>query len=81
MLLSSNCLQKPARELTFEEIEHEPKTPLASMRSLSEIVRDHPDLPDEQHRQFLGAIVVESHRLSHTIGRLLDSRVKRYGLS
>ena len=67
MLLSSNCLQKPARELTFEEIEHEPKMPLASMRSLAEIVRDHPDLPDEQQRQFVEAIVVESHRLSHTI--------------
>ncbi len=77
MLLSSNCLQKPARELKFEEIEHEPKMPLASMRSLAEIVRDHPDLPDEQQRQFVEAIVVESHRLSHSIEHMLDSRDMR----
>jgi nitrogen-specific signal transduction histidine kinase len=81
MLLSSNCLQKPARELTFEEIEHEPKMPLASMRSLAEIVRDHPDLPDEQQRQFVEAIVVESHRLSHSIEHMLDSRDMRDGLN
>jgi nitrogen-specific signal transduction histidine kinase len=81
MLLSSNCLQKPARELTFVEIEHEPKMPLASMRSLAEIVRDHPDLPDEQQRQFVEAIVVESHRLSHSIEHMLDSRDMRDGLN
>ena len=39
-------------KMTYEQIEHELKTPLASMRSLSEIVRDHPDLSDDQRRRF-----------------------------
>ena len=46
-----------ARSMTYEEIEHELKTPLTSIRSLSEIVRDHPDLSDEERRRFLDAIV------------------------
>ena len=60
--------------LTFEEIEHELKTPLASMRSLSEILRDYPDLTEDERRRFLDAIVDESERLGRTVERLLGSR-------
>ena len=58
-------------KMTYEQIEQELKTPLASMRSLSEIVRDHPDLSDDQRRRFLDAIVSEGERLTMTVERLL----------
>ena len=67
--------------MTYEQIEHELKTPLASMRSLSEIVRDHPDLSEDQRRRFLDAIVSEGERLTVTVERLLDSPALRDGVS
>ena len=67
--------------MTYEQIEHELKTPLASMRSLSEIVRDHPDLSDDQRRRFLDAIVSEGERLTMTVERLLGSPSLRDGVS
>ena len=68
-------------KMTYEQIEHELKTPLASMRSLSEIVRDHPDLSDNQRRRFLDAIVSEGERLTMTVERLLGSPSLRDGVS
>ena len=68
-------------KMTYEQIEHELKTPLASMRSLSEIVRDHPDLSDDQRRRFLDAIVSEGERLTMTVERLLGSPSLRDGVS
>jgi signal transduction histidine kinase len=68
-------------KMTYEQIEHELKTPLASMRSLSEIVRDYPDLSDDQRRRFLDAIVSEGERLTHTVERLLGSPALRDGVS
>ena len=72
-LLPSN--HDPARDddLTYEEIEHELKTPLASMRSLSEILRDYPDLSAEERRRFLEGMLVENDRLTRTVERLLGS--------
>jgi signal transduction histidine kinase len=67
--------------MTYEQIEHELRTPLASMRSLSEIVRDHPDLSAEERRRFLDAIVREGERLSATVERLLGSATLREGFS
>jgi signal transduction histidine kinase len=57
---------------SFEQLEHELRTPLASMRSLSEILRDYPDLTDAQRRRFLESMLAENERLSRTIERLLD---------
>ena len=68
-------------KMAYEQIEHELKTPLASMRSLSEIVRDHPDLSDDQRRRFLDAIVSEGERLTMTVERLLGSPSLRDGVS
>jgi signal transduction histidine kinase len=51
------------------------------MRSLSEIIRDHPDLSDDQRRQFLDAILHESERLTATVERLLGSAALRDGVS
>jgi signal transduction histidine kinase len=57
--------------LSYEEVEHELKTPLASMRSLSEIMLDHPDLSEEERRRFLEAVVGENERLARTVERVL----------
>lgn len=61
----------PAKLLSYEEIEHELRTPLASMRSLSEIIRDYPDLSETERRRFLDVILQESERLGRTVERLL----------
>jgi signal transduction histidine kinase len=68
-------------EMSFEELEHELRTPLASMRSLSEIIRDHPDLSEEQRRRFVDGILRENERLTRTVERLLSSTALRSGLS
>jgi signal transduction histidine kinase len=57
--------------LSYEQVEHELKTPLASMRSLSEIMLDHPDLSEEERRRFLEAVVGENERLARTVERVL----------
>ena len=67
--------------MTYDQIEHELRTPVACVRSLSEIVRDHPDMTEDQRRAFLDAIVSESERLSRTVERLLDSHTLRRGVS
>jgi signal transduction histidine kinase len=56
---------------SFAELAHELRTPLASMRSLSEILRDYPDLSDAQRRRFLEAMLADNERLGRTIERLL----------
>ena len=61
----------PAKLLSYEEIEHELRTPLASMRSLSEIMRDYPDLSETERRHFLDVILQESERLGRTVEHLL----------
>ena len=69
-----------ANALTFEEIEHELKTPLASMRSSSEILRDFPDLTEDERRRFIEVIVDESERLGRAVDRLLGSAALQSGL-
>lgn len=66
--------------MTYEQIEHELRTPVACVRSLSEIVRDHPDLTDAERREFLDAIVSESERLSRTVERILGSPTLKRGV-
>ncbi|MEW5963093.1 MAG: sensor histidine kinase [Pseudomonadota bacterium] len=53
-------------------VSHELRTPLTSIRSFSEIVHDHPDLPVEQRNEFLQIIVTESERLTRLINDILD---------
>jgi signal transduction histidine kinase len=69
-----------ANAVTFEEIEHELKTPLASMRSSSEILRDFPDLTEDERRRFIEVIVDESERLGRAVDRLLGSAALQSGL-
>jgi signal transduction histidine kinase len=67
--------------MSFEEIEHELKTPLASIRSLSEIMRDYPDLTEDQRQRFLEVMLRENERLARTVERLLGSTMLQKGLS
>jgi Na+/proline symporter/signal transduction histidine kinase len=53
-------------------VTHELRTPLTSIRSFSEILRDHPNLPAEERQQFLEITVKESERLSRLINQVLD---------
>ena len=67
--------------LSFEEIEHELKTPLTSIRSLSEIMRDYPDLSETERQRFLEVMLVENERLARTVEKLLGSAVLQKALS
>ena len=53
-------------------VSHEVRTPLTSIRSFSEILRDNPDLDREQRQEFVGILVQESERLSWLINDILD---------
>ncbi len=53
-------------------ITHELRTPLTSIRAFAEILYDHPDLDDEQRREFLQAMTSEIERLSRLITEVLD---------
>lgn len=53
-------------------VTHELRTPLTSIRALSEILHDHPELPEEQQQHFLATMVRETERLSRLISQVLD---------
>jgi Na+/proline symporter/nitrogen-specific signal transduction histidine kinase len=52
-------------------VNHELRTPLASIRAFSEILRDHPALGERERVEFLTIVVAESERLTRLIGQLL----------
>jgi Na+/proline symporter/nitrogen-specific signal transduction histidine kinase len=61
-------------------VNHELRTPLASIRAFSEILRDHPELPPAERLEFLRVVVVESERLTRLINQLLDlSKIEATG--
>ncbi len=53
-------------------VNHELRTPLTSIRTFSEILRDHPDLPIGERQDFLRVVVTETERLTRLINQLLD---------
>ncbi len=53
-------------------ITHELRTPLASIRSLTEILRDNPRIALERREKFLQIVVKESERLTRLINQVLD---------
>ena len=81
MVANSAHENRLAGAMTFEEIEHELRTPLASMRSVSEIMRDYPDLTEDERQQFLDVILDDNARLARIVERLLNSVALQNGLS
>ena len=62
-------------------VSHEVRTPLTSIRSFSEILRDNPDLDPDQRQEFTSIIVQESERLSRLINDILDLAKMEAGTS
>lgn len=56
---------------TLEELEHELRTPLTSILSISELLRDHPDMSECERRRFVDAMLAEGERLAALIELLL----------
>lgn len=80
MVLMPGKPKSALNKMSFEEIEHELKTPLASMRSLSEIMRDYPDISEDERRRFIELLLAENERLTRTVDRLLGSTTLQQGL-
>jgi len=62
-------------------ITHELKTPLTSVRSLTEILHDNPALDLSQRNNFLSIIVKETERLSRLITQVLDFQKIEAGIA
>jgi signal transduction histidine kinase len=56
----------------MSSVTHELRTPLASIRALSELMRDEPEMEPAQRQQFLGIVVSETERLSRLVNQVLD---------
>ena len=52
-------------------VTHELRTPITSIRAMSEIVHDHQDMPEDQKQHFLSSIIKETERLSRLISQVL----------
>jgi signal transduction histidine kinase len=57
-------------------VTHELRTPITSIRAMTEIVHDNTDMPEEQRQLFLGNVIRETERLSHLITQVLN--LERY---
>ncbi len=57
-------------------VTHEIRTPITSIRAMTEIVHDNTDMPEEQRQLFLGNVIKETERLSHLIMQVLN--LERY---
>ncbi|HVS54981.1 MAG TPA: sensor histidine kinase [Casimicrobiaceae bacterium] len=53
-------------------VTHDLRTPLTSIRAITEILLDDPDVEVEQRKKFLGIITKEAERLSRLINQVLD---------
>ncbi len=53
-------------------VTHEMRTPLTSIRALTEIIHDNPDLSSIERNQFLETVVDETERMTRLINQVLD---------
>jgi signal transduction histidine kinase len=53
-------------------IAHELRAPLTSVRALSEILHDNPNIDENRRQEFLGIILKETERLSRVVEHVLD---------
>ena len=51
----------------MSSVTHELRTPMTSIRALTELMRDDPAMEEPQRQQFLGIVVAESERLSRLV--------------
>jgi len=56
----------------MSSVTHELRTPLASIRALTELMRDEPGMEPAQRQQFLGLVVAETERLTRLVNQVLD---------
>jgi Na+/proline symporter/nitrogen-specific signal transduction histidine kinase len=56
----------------LDTVSHELKTPITSIRALSEILLDNEDVDNETKTKFLTSILTESERVSRLINNILD---------
>ncbi len=53
-------------------VTHELRTPMTSIKALSKILMDNPDLPKEQRDEFLEIVVLETERITRLVNQVLD---------
>lgn len=53
-------------------VTHELRTPMTSIRALSEILYDNPDMEMDERQTFLNTVVKETERISRLISQVLD---------
>jgi signal transduction histidine kinase len=51
---------------------HELRAPLTSVRALSEILHDNPNIEVHRRQEFLSIILKETERLSHLVDNVMD---------
>ena len=54
----------------FSNVIHDLRTPLTSVRSLSEILQDYPNINGKKRREFLDIIIQETERMTGIIKRV-----------
>ena len=64
--------QESSRQEFVSNVSHELKTPLASMKVLSDSLLSQEGLPEEIYREFLGDITTEIERMTQIINDLLS---------
>lgn len=63
-------VEKPELD-SFHELEHELKTPLASIRAISEILLDYGDIPAAERNRMLEAMLEDQGRLARAVELVL----------
>lgn len=63
----------------LSQVSHEVRTPMTSIRSISEILLKEPELPDPQRGRFVGLIHQESLRLTRLLDEILDLNALEHG--
>ena len=56
----------------MSSVTHELRTPLTAIRAVAELMRDTPDMDEEQQAEFLAIIIAESERLGRLVNQVLD---------
>ncbi|MEL7117934.1 MAG: sensor histidine kinase [Bacteroidota bacterium] len=74
-LIYANEQLKELDELKAEfitTVTHELRTPITSIKALSQILTENDDIPDNKKNEFLSIIVKESDRITRLINQVLD---------